>query len=191
MDHVPASGFPLQTTVAAGLFPSLLGETFNRLDAPVRAVHGGRSRRLRGTATVARGQSFLARLLCTIASLPRSSDRMALEVQITAEGHTEQWTRYFGDSRPMDSRLLGKRGLLTERIGPAVLVFRLGQREGGIEWSFVKIFALGIALPKRWFSVAAFSGARADRYTFSVEVALIGVGRVIRYDGELDVSGAS
>jgi hypothetical protein len=37
--------------------------------------------------------------------------------------------------------------------------------------------------------VTAFSSARADRYTFVIDAALLGVGRIIRYEGELDVVG--
>jgi hypothetical protein len=171
-----------------GLFPSLLGATFQRLDPPVRAVHGGSSRRLRGTATVERGHSLFARILCAIASLPRSANRVAIEVQINTDGQAERWTRYFGDCRPMQSRLHhGNRDVLVERLGPAVMVFQLREHDGGIAWSLIRISALGIGLPSRWFMVTAFSGARADRYTFTVDAALRGAGRIIRYDGELDV----
>jgi hypothetical protein len=172
-----------------GLFPSLLGETFQRLDAPVRAVHGGSSRRLRGTATVERGHSLFARILCAMASLPRSADRVPIEVQINTDSQGERWTRFFGDCRPMQSRLHGNRDLLVERLGPAVFVFRLREHGGGIAWSLIQISALSIQLPIRWFTVSAFSGAHAGRYTFTVDAALRGVGRIIRYDGELDVSG--
>jgi len=171
------------------LFPSLLGEAFQRLDPTVRIVHGGSSRRLRGTATVERGHSLFARILCAVASLPRSANRVAIEVQITTDGPAERWTRYFGGCRPMHSRLHGNRDVLVERLGPDELVFRLSEHDGGISWSLIQISALGIGLPSHWFTATAFSGARADRYTFTVDAALLGVGRIIRYDGELDVIG--
>ncbi len=84
--------------------------------------------------------------------------------------------------------MLGSRhGLLVERLGPAVLTFRLREREGGVEWALVHLSAIGIRLPIRWFMVSAYSGARAERYTFVVNAALRGIGHIIRYEGELDV----
>jgi hypothetical protein len=172
-----------------GLFPSLLGATFQRLESPVRNVHCGSSRKLFGTATVTRGRSTLARILCAAASLPRTANQLAIEVQITTNERAEHWTRYFGDSRPMRSMLCARRDLLVERLGPAKLTFRLRERDGGIEWSLVQISALGIRLPIGWFSVSAYSGARAERYTFAIDAGLRGIGRIIRYEGELDVIG--
>jgi Domain of unknown function (DUF4166) len=173
-----------------GLFPSLLGATFQRLDSPVRNVHCGSSRRLYGTATVTRGRSTLARILSAAASLPRTANQLAIEVQITTNERAENWVRYFGDSRPMQSTLCARHGLLVERLGPAELTFRLRERDGGIEWSLVQISALGMRLPIRWFAVTAYSGAHAGRYTFAIDAALRGIGRIIRYEGELDVTGA-
>lgn len=169
-----------------GLFPSLLGAAFRRLDSPVRNVHSGGSRRLSGTATVTRGRSLLARILCVAASLPRTANQVALEVHITTNERAEHWTRYFGDSRPMRSMLCARRGLLVERLGPVKLTFRLSDRDGGIDWSLVEISALGVKLPTSWFAVSAFSGARAERYTFAISTVR-GVGPIIRYEGELDV----
>jgi hypothetical protein len=170
-----------------GLFPFLLGASFQRLDPPVRQVHGGGSRKLVGTATVTRGLSLLARVLCAFASLPRSTGQVAIEVQITTRNRAERWTRYFGNSRPMQSTLYDRRGMVVERLGLARLAFRLRERDGGIEWSLAQISALGIKLPSRWVTVSAYSGARAGRYTFAIDAAFRGVGRIIRYEGELDV----
>ena len=170
-----------------GLFPALLGASFEHLDSPVRDVHGGSSKRLRGTATVTRGRSLLARALCAIASLPGSTERVAVEVQIAANGRVERWTRYFGDNRPMRSTLRQDRDSLVERLGPVLFRFRLRERDGGIDWTLKRVSALGIGLPLRWFRVRASSGGRAGLYAFAVEVALIRVGLIIRYEGEIGV----
>jgi hypothetical protein len=171
----------------SGLFPSLLGTAFERLASPVRAVHDGSSRHLSGTATVERGHSFVARMLCALASLPRSAQQIPVEVQIKTDGHAERWTRFFAGSRPMQSRLCGSRGLLVERLGPVLFEFRLQEHNGAIAWSLVQLSALGIRLPTLWFTVNANCGARGERYSFTVEAKLRGVGRIIRYAGELDV----
>lgn len=130
----------------------------------------------------------MARGLCTLAALPRSSPKVAVEVQISANGRTERWTRYFGDYRPMRSTLSARAGHLIEQLGPARFAFRLRERDGGIEWSPAQVSALGIPLPLSWFTVNAYSGAKDDRYIFVVEVAISGVGRIIRYEGDLDVT---
>jgi hypothetical protein len=48
------------------------------------------------------------------------------------------------------------------------------------------IGAFGIALPLKWFRIAATIKARDGRYHFVVDSELIGVGRIVRYEGLLD-----
>jgi len=87
----------------------------------------------------------------------------------------------------MRSTLRERDGALAEKLGPVEMTFRLNSRDSGIDWFLIRVTACGVALPRRWFTISAHSGARADRYTFTVDVALLWVGKIIRYEGELDV----
>lgn len=77
--------------MGAALFPSLLGAEFEKLGPPVRWVHDGESRVLRGVATVERGSSLLAKVLGALASLPPAMKDAALEVWIEPTERGERW----------------------------------------------------------------------------------------------------
>ena len=170
----------------AGLMPALLGGQWQTLEPAVLAVHGGGSRRLGGTATVERGRSIMARLMCAVASLPRDQVEGPVMVAIEASADSERWTRRFGRSAPMRSTLCAREGLLVERLGPVTLRFALVARDGGIDWDLKGVAVLGCPLPLKLFQVVSRSGASGGRYRFEVRAALAGVGPVIRYQGELD-----
>jgi Domain of unknown function (DUF4166) len=174
-------------TTNAPLFKTLLGREFDALDARVREVHDGQSRRLRGVATIERGTSLIARLLCASALLPRNQKALPVTVQITISDHGEIWTRCFDTSAPMRSTLRECSGFLVERLGLATMKFWLERRGGGINWCLCGISAFGCSLPLSWFRIATYTGANRGRYCFDVYAELRGIGKLIRYQGELDV----
>ncbi len=171
----------------AALFPMLLGSEFDSLHSRVKAVHGGAVKLLGGVGTIERGPSLIARLLCALAMLPQDQAALQVEVEISALADGERWTRRFGTSAPMRSVLRARNGLLVERLGLLTMSFRLTPRDGGIDWLLVRIAGLGCPLPRRLFRISTYSGVRRDRYQFMVDAALAGVGKLIRYEGELDV----
>lgn len=130
----------------------------------------------------------MARTLCMLAAIPESMTSGPVEVHIDANDRRERWTRRFGNSRPMQSTLRRKGNRLTERIGPTSLAFQLREHEGGIDWQLTGISVLGIPLPQSCLDITARCGARAGYYSFFVDVQIPGVGRLIRYEGELDTT---
>ena len=177
--------------MATGLFPSLLGSAFERLVPAIRAVHGGASCHLRGTATVTRGASLIANMLCAITFVPASVALAELEVTISADTGGETWVRHYGRSRPMRSRLVALGGILIERIGPAALLFQVDEIDGCMKWRLVRASAFGISLPRSWIDVTADIGTQNGRYSFIVNATLRRVGCVVRYHVELDVVPAA
>jgi Domain of unknown function (DUF4166) len=173
---------------AATLFPSLLGAQFAALDPCLRWVHSGESRRLRGLVTVERGSGVVARMLGVLASLPAAMWDAPIEVRIEITGRGEKWVRLFAGQHLMVSTLKREGDLLVERLGPAALKFRLVVRDGTLEWLLEHIAVFGIALPLKWFRIAATIKARDGRYHFVVDSKLIGVGRIVRYEGLLDAA---
>jgi Domain of unknown function (DUF4166) len=172
---------------SASLFPSVLGADFEALDPCVKRVHSGKSMNLEGTAAVERGASLIARALGAIASLPPAVGTAPIEVKIDASGRGERWIRIFPPSHRMVSTLHGDGELLVERLGPAVLKFRLSVRDGAMEWVLEHISACGIPLPRKWFRISATIDSRDGRYHFFVDSELRGVGRIVRYEGLLSI----
>jgi hypothetical protein len=109
-----------------------------------------------------------------------------LEVHIETTGYHERWTRLFGDRHRMVSTLVRGGDLLVERLGAAVLKFRLLARGGAFEWQLVQISGAGIPLPLSWFRVSARVDMRAGRYHFAIDATVRGLGRIVRYEGLLD-----
>ena len=88
----------------------------------------------------------------------------------------------------MRSRLWDADGVLCERLGLVTFGFALSARDGAIEWRVVRVRALGLPLPARWFgAVAAREFEQNDRYHFDVRAALPLAGLLVHYRGWLDV----
>jgi hypothetical protein len=174
--------------MVARLFPSVLGAPFAALDPCLRWVHGGESRRLRGSVTVERGGGVVGRIVGVLASLPAAMWDAPIEVRIEVTRTGEKWVRLFAGQHLMVSTLKREGQLLAERIGPAALKFRLLVRDGTLEWVLEHVAVFGIALPLNWFRIAATIKARDHRYHFVVDSELIGVGRIVRYEGVLDAA---
>jgi hypothetical protein len=171
-----------------GLFSSILGSAFALLDPKLQWVHGGEGRDLSGTVTVERGSSLIARALGALTSLPPALANAQIRVRIEIHNHQERWIRTYSGAHRMSSTLYKEGGGLVERVGPAVLTFRVNARDAGMDWQLQKVSMLGLRLPAKWFSVSARVEAQQERYHFLIDAALRGVGRIVRYEGLLDVS---
>jgi hypothetical protein len=164
-----------------------MGREFDALDPRVREVHDGQSRELRGVATIERGTSLIARLFCASALLPRNQSALPVAVEIRVSDQGETWIRRFHTSASMRSTLHERSGFLVERLGLATMKFRLERHGGGINWRLCGISALGCPLPLNWFRIITYTGVNRGRYCFDVYAQLRGIGKLIRYQGELDV----
>jgi len=176
-------------TTDESLFPTLMGAAWAGLAPPVRRAHGGcGSIALRGQADVVGSGNWAARLLRRLLGVPAPGPAQPLMVEIAREAGGERWTRRFARGH-MQSRLsAGPDRLLHERLGPVLLRFRLEADDGAIRWHLRGARLLGLPLPRRWLGqVLACSGADGDRYAFTVEASLPGIGRWIGYHGTLEV----
>lgn len=174
---------------APALFRRILGPEFERLAPRVREVHAGDTLQLRGVATVTRGTALLGRLIGRLASLPDAQAEAPARIELVVEGRGETWTRHFGDSRPMRSRLHARDGLLVERLGPARLAFQLHESSGAIVWQLESVSFFGIPAPRSWFAATtARSYQQHGQYCFEVAVALPLIGHLVGYRGTVDVA---
>ena len=169
------------------LFPSRLGAAFEQLDPRLQLIHGGDSRDLHGTVTVQRGSSVAAKILAMATSLPPALQNAPIRVEILIHGDKERWIRTYAGAHRMSSTLFRSGNWLVERVGPASLTFRVLAREGGMDWHLEQVSMLGLPLPVRWFQISARVDIQDGRYHFLIDSALRGVGRIVRYEGLLDV----
>jgi hypothetical protein len=176
-------------TMDESLFPALMGPAWAMLAPPVRHAHGGRdSVALRGRADVVGVDHWAARLLRRLLGLPAPGPAQPLVVEIVRDDSGEYWTRRFAGG-VMRSRLSAGPGrLLHERLGPVSLRFFLEPDRGAILWQLRGARLFGLPLPLRWLGhVLARSGSDGDRYAFTVEASLPGIGRWIGYRGTLEI----
>jgi hypothetical protein len=169
------------------LFPELLGGQFDDLAQAVRAVHDAGSIELKGTATVRRGESLGARLLCRLLHLPQEQIDGQVYVSIWAQNGREHWVRYFGVSPPMRSTLSRRGERLVEKLGPVRLHFNPYASHGTLVWKVARATFLGVPLPRRLIrNVKARAAEQQGRYRFDIAVSVAGVGPVISYRGTLE-----
>jgi hypothetical protein len=176
--------------VSAGVFEMLLGPRFQDLCPAVRAVHSGRTVELTGQASVTCGTSLGARVLCHLVRLPDAQRDGPVRVTLEASANGETWSRWYGASPVMRSRIERRGSLLVERFGALALHFRVAVKDGDLVWVPVGCSVLGIPLPA-WMlgGISARASGRNGRYAFAVGVRLPVVGLVISYEGVADVAG--
>lgn len=183
----------------APLFHRVLGESWCRLPAAVRALHGpGDRREYRGRARVRRGRGLLAFLVATLFGFPGAADDVPVRVRISADRRDatvrEMWTRDFANARFRSTLGEGRSGwawLITERFGPLTVGLAPVVGEGTLDllvrrWSF-----LGIPLP---LSLAPGGHARESeaegRFVFDIEISHPLVGLIVGYGGWLEPAGS-
>lgn len=103
-------GFALTEELMPLLFATALGPAFATTPAPLRdlhtVVHG---RRWEGAATVTRGRSRLAGLVCALIGFPRAEEGVPVSVRMRREGGREVWARTFAGRRFRSVLSLGGR----------------------------------------------------------------------------------
>lgn len=92
----------------------------------------------------------------------------------------------------MPSRLWPHDGLLCEKLGLVRFGFRLTVEESVLVWHVVRVHALGLPLPARWFdAVQARESESEGRYRFDVSAAMPVAGVLVHYRGWLAIAGAA
>jgi len=174
-----------ETQTYRPLYQRVMGERFTGLPAAVRTMHqvigdGG----ARGTATVTRGTSSLARLVGKIVGFPPAGEH-ALHVTFTERDGAETWTRDFS-GRCFSSRLRQVGSHLTEQFGPMRLYFDLPSTANGLEMAMRRWSVFGLPMP---MALAPRSDAREwsedEDFCFDVPIALPLIGQIVHYRGRL------
>jgi hypothetical protein len=173
------------TTPYTPLYRRILGEDFNVLPEPVRALHDliGDSGAA-GSAMVTRGKSRLALFIGAMTRFPPEG-RHRVHVTFEEENGVERWTRRFSDHR-FSSEMSQEGDRLVERFGPVRFLFNLRPDPGGLRMVLVKWTAFGIPLPLALGPrTLASEQAEGSDFLFDVSIALPWIGHVIHYTGRL------
>jgi hypothetical protein len=166
-------------------FQTCLGADFDLLPETVRRAHAG-TVRLSGHARVLRG-GVLARMLANIMRLPTAAERIAMSVEADHLPDRMIWNRRFG-KRKFESCFRLHEGRLIESLGPFRLRLRLEVRDDRLHYVLERVMLFGIPVPRNLApDLEAWEGECEGRYGFAVEVRLPFIGRLVRYEGLLDL----
>lgn len=163
-----------------------LGDDFARLPETVRRAHVGNIC-LTGQARVTRGGA-LANALANMMGLPHASDHVAMTVEGDHLPDRMIWNRRFAE-RKFQSCFRLQQGRLIESLGPFRLQLRLEARDHRLRYVLERVTLFGIPVPRSLApDLEAWEGELDGRYEFAVEVRLPIIGRLVRYEGLLELS---
>ncbi len=141
-----------------------------------------------GTVTVTRGTHPIAAVMCRALGFPPDAADLPLTVEFEPQGDGEIWRRIFPTStfRSHLKPWPGRTGAMRECVGPLAYGFRLDTDAQGLRMVFERWRFYGIPLPRALGPrVDARQWQEGDDYCFLVDVAGLGIGRVIAYRGRL------
>ena len=157
------------------LYRQALGEGFDCLPEPVRAIHDRvTSFRATGQVTITLGRNPIARCLQALGLLPRPGAGIETEVTFTMRDGRERWTRRFGSFSGSSVQGWPSKDHVWEKIGPIAGQARFKAHKAGLDLELASFRFLGIPLP-RFLWLRAWGHERADeegRFTFDVGIAL-------------------
>ncbi|MDF1720768.1 MAG: DUF4166 domain-containing protein [Minwuia sp.] len=175
------------------LFQDVLGTAWQDLPEAVRDIHRiGELRVFAGTASVTRGEGFLAGLAAGIIGFPPEARDTPVSVTISRAGHGETWQRNFG-GRMFRSRLRAAGpGQVWECFGPFCFLVALTVRDGELGFPVTRGRFFGIPMPRMLLPRSeAREFAHAGAFQFDVALYLPLTGQLmVRYRGWLKAVAA-
>jgi hypothetical protein len=181
---------------AMSLYQGLLGDAWQQLPAPVRAMHGSaHPHTAAGEAEVRRGRHPLARLIAFVVGFPAAGSRIPVQVHFTPTTGGERWIRTFA-GRSFESFQTAGAGrsahLLRERFGPVSVDMAL-VIEGDRLSFVVRGWSLwGMPLPRLMAPGGpSYETAVGDRFHFHIEIRQRLIGLIVAYRGRLEMTAAT
>lgn len=173
-------------TSSDNAFKTCLGSDFDRLPDTIRCAHVGQIR-LNGQARVAPGGG-IANILANLMGLPAAGDQVAMAVEGEHLPDRMIWNRRFSDRRFRSCFRLDENRLI-ESLGPFRRRLRLEVRDRRLRYVLERVSMFGLTVPRGLApELEAWEGERDGRYDFAVEVRLPFAGRLVRYEGLLDLA---
>jgi uncharacterized protein DUF4166 len=189
-----------QATDALPLYAQILGEAWHTLPPQIRDMHDVHGTvTAEGRASIERGRSLLARLLCAVVGFPKTGSDIPVRVRFDAspKGNmfkgempiSETWSRKFGGD-VFSSRQFAGSGrsahLLCERFGGLTFAMALVVAGGHLSLVLRGWSLFGLALPL-WLGPRsqACESAEDGRFNFHVRISHPLTGLIVRYQGWL------
>ena len=173
------------------IFEQVLGEKWDKLPAPIRALHGATAAScFAGRASVIRGDGLIAKIIGLIAGFPDEGTDVPVTVRISPEGAHEIWTRDF-DGHTFSSEMSAGGGrlaaLMCERFGPCKFGMALVTEGDILRYVFRRWTFLGMPMPK-WLmpNGKTYESSVDGKFAFHVEITLPLIGHVVTYEGYLE-----
>lgn len=175
------------------LYRRLLGDAFDRLPPVIRRMHTVSPRVVAtGIGTVIHGHNLLSRILRRLLRLPAEGIERPLRVTFAARNDAEILSRAYPDAvlttvqapaGPAGS------GLLREGFGPLSLILKLEPSSDDLSFRLLDVRCGRFSLP-RWLRprLQAQERTGGEWYHFSVRVDLPFIGRLIQYEGRLQIA---
>jgi hypothetical protein len=174
----------------SALYRKILGSAFNTLPASVRQLHDSSIERFwTGKATVRRGESLLAKIVCRLIGFPSSAEDVAVTVKLSPQNGIEVWKRDFGGKTFTSVQCSGAgrdQYLLVEKFGALSVSLALVIERNTLylvprRWSL-----LGIPMPQSLMpGGTCFETETHGQFQFDVEIRAPFVGLIVAYKGLL------
>jgi hypothetical protein len=174
------------------LYRRLLGNAYDTLPPTLQQLHGlDRHLVAEGRAKVEHGKRILARLIAAAVGFPPAGADVPVTVDFRRDQSAEVWRRRF-DGREFSSTQAEGRGrfdrLLCEQFGPATVGLALVVETGRLRL-LVRCWSLfGLAMPTALApKCEAYEYEETGRFHFFVDIGLKWIGRLVRYQGWLEL----
>lgn len=182
------------------MYRRILGDAYDRLPPLVRAMHEVESRHTaRGRGRVSRGIGLARNLMADFLGMPPEARDIPVETTFSLAQGAETITRNYNGAIlitrqamvPVNAAEAGSPALLLEKFGPVALFIRLEGSEEGITFHLQRCSLLGLPLPRMFLPrLVARERERGGKYHYFVRIELPLVGKLIEYEGLLQLQKA-
>ena len=179
----------VHTKAAHPIFKQALGDQFDALPQPIKALHNQIGQHVyEGRATVKGPTGLLGQIASRLVGFPTCKGEVPVKVTISSDDGQEKWLREF-DGQPFFSHLsVDKGGFVQERFGP--LCIRLGLELGDdkLLYPVVRGRLFGVIPFPTFLMPQSISHEEVDekgRFVFDVLLKFRFGGRIAHYQGWL------
>lgn len=195
LENENGSVLPSSNTETSGrIYPQLLGKDWHKMPFAMQAMHLTTDV-IFGVFNVTHGKSIFTKLIARLLNCPKESNVAQITLRITPDSGIEKWHRIFDQDHLITNQWINKQGFLIEQWGKIQMQFQLQfdnktlhYRQKSSSLHFGKYF---LQLPT-WLQpkINAFEtiGENNNQIIVHVDVKLPFIGKLIQYDGKLNLS---
>jgi len=174
------------------LFKKLLGRAWENLPAALKKLHAtDKEQRWFGTASVERGNGFIANAVAWLFKFPQESKSVKVNVIIKPVSTGEIWERVFGDRHFLSVLSPGNGAserLLNERFGPFTFGIALVLENATLKYVVRNWRFFGLPLPCALAPQGdSYEFEQDGNFCFNVEIKQRLIGLIVRYQGRLQL----